>query len=188
MSDHFYTILIDDRTLDEFMKVVKVIGPDDLLKLTYDTTFKFGQMHCSILALRHPLLERVHKTKHTVDSTPIFPFAYLLHERRPQIVHHRFFFELNARLRLQLSKKDFLKFTNLTKVLISDREFTEDYLPNMVHAYCWRHIRQNMKWKLVKLMKKEDSFTASSAVHKIMELMKVETREEYEVSYSSYDS
>ena len=32
------------------------------------------------------------------------------------------------------------------KILISDREFKEDYMPNTEHVYCWNHIRQNVEF------------------------------------------
>ena len=31
------------------------------------------------------------------------------------------------------------------KILISDQEFKEDYMPNTEHVYCWNHIRQNVE-------------------------------------------
>lgn len=189
LADNFFVVLLDSFTVRELETVIDTVDDSEVLKLTYDTTYQIGGMHCSILALRHPLHGKKEQSIHTVDDTPIFPLAFMVHERRPQMGHSLFFTILQVRLSEMMRKKTFEKFINMKKALITDREFRrDDFMPNTVRVYCWRHLRSNMKHELEKMKSKEgdNSFTTSSCVQKIMNAMKSETCEEFNVSNVTY--
>ena len=58
------------------------------IHLCYDTTFKLGDFYVNSLIFRHTLL----------TSDLVMPIAFVIHERKFQFVHERFFERVSAQV------------------------------------------------------------------------------------------
>lgn len=105
--------------------------------LVYDTTFNLGDFYVSPLVFKHVLFE----------GTPWIPLAFLIHDRKLQKCHNRFFEFLADRIPLLKSKKiPFVtdKEPALTKSALK-------YFPQMQVLHCWNHLKRDFKEELRKL-------------------------------------
>ena len=105
--DDYYNLLLVAHELDEFMfeiitfpDLTCFFGNPDLLKefnevlelskietdmrlyCSYDTTFNIGNFYVTPLVFRHTLFA----------NDPVISVAFMLHERKFQMVHERFYF------------------------------------------------------------------------------------------------
>lgn len=105
--------------------------------LVYDTTFNLGNFYVSPLVFKHVLFE----------GTPWIPLAFLIHDRKLQKCHNRFFEFLAERIPLLKSKRiPFVtdKEPALTKSALK-------YFPQMQIIHCWNHLKRDFKEELRKL-------------------------------------
>ena len=99
--------------------------------LGYDTTFKLGDFYVSILVFRHAVF----------NESPVIPVAFLIHDRKFQKVHERFFEQLLEQI------------PNLGKAsvkIVTDREVgitnaLKKVFPNAHVLHCWNHILRDRK-------------------------------------------
>ena len=101
-------------------------------QLTYDTTFNLGDFYVSILLFCETEFE----------SSPVLPLAYMLHERKLEVTHDRFFRHMKT-LCPELT-------TSTRVVIITDNEEAisnaiHENFPSLKHFLCWNHILQDCK-------------------------------------------
>jgi hypothetical protein len=117
---------------------------EEAILFHYDTSYKFGNFYLSTLCIRHPFMEVRRRRPDTVDTRPIMPVAFFLHERR-ELIHHNTFLEWVQRI-VDLRCTDFetRNFTNTSKLITTDQEFKNIPWENTHHNYCWKHLTDNV--------------------------------------------
>ena len=138
--------------------------------ISYDTTFNLGDFYVSSLIVKHPLFEEM----------PAIPVAIMLHHRRTKQVHEAFLREV----------LDAFPILNSGKILfVSDREVgivnaAKEVLPNAKRAFCWNHIKEDVKmW----LRKNKGTSDDHKGYHQhLKELLKSRSVKEFENKYDDY--
>lgn len=98
--------------------------------LSYDTTFNVGDFYLSTIVMRNV----------TLIGNPIFPVAFLLHERKFKAYHSEFLCHL-------LNCLDGNRITSIPFVTDRERgiaEALQTYFPKIPHIYCTNHILRDV--------------------------------------------
>ncbi|CAG7816969.1 unnamed protein product, partial [Allacma fusca] len=127
-------ILAEPKMLKLANKLLKEAANDPRLPqlITYDTTFELVDVYVSALVLRNTF----------VEGDPIFPVAFMLHERKFAEVHKEFFWTLHQHLDLSSLE------CNVPLCVDRERGITAAILsvfPKANLVYCWNHILQHVK-------------------------------------------
>jgi hypothetical protein len=117
--------------LQDFNDLLELSSQEDQVVCHYDTTFKLGDFWVSPLSYRHILFK----------EKPTITLAYLIHEKKDEKFHTRFFTILKEKIP-QLTRKNF--------AIVLDREAAitnaiKKTLPNVSILHCWNHIKQDIK-------------------------------------------
>ena len=147
---HIYAILMTEIAVTEFYRSVSNLPPGKKVQLHYDTTFDISkQCYASLLCYRSETLRgrRVHEG--TQNTSLIVPLVVFLHEKRDEVSHEQLFLHVDLFMDKCAPKTPgTVKFTEIPKVLITDREFDTLRLLNTEKVFCWNHLRQNIKHKV----------------------------------------
>jgi hypothetical protein len=178
---HKLFFLAHEQSIANMNHLLKTLKDKSIpLVLHFDTTFKFGNYYLSPLVYRHPqLTPRDQKESEVLNPDAIIPLVHVLHENKSHQTLKTFFFWLNA-----LIKTKFPKFAEQTKVLVSDREFKDEYMENTHRVYCKYHLLKDLEREgMVKLkMKKTKNmgiYNIQFYVASVSDLMNSPTLEEY---------
>jgi len=120
------------KALLEELDRVHLVQSSSPQLLSYDTTFQLGDFYLSTLTFRHTLFE----------EAPVFPVAFLLHERKLQGCHEELF-AICCKLVPSVSKT--------AKPIVTDEQAymntIRNHLPAAPHLRCWNHLfRDAMRW------------------------------------------
>ncbi|XP_078495172.1 uncharacterized protein LOC144749981 [Ciona intestinalis] len=108
--------------------IIKVSAQHKDLKqvISYDTTFCMGDFYVSVLVCRNVML----------DKDPIFPFAFMIHDRKFARYHRDFFHDILKAIGLD-------KAVNVPFVTDRERGITKAFqatFPKLVNVYCTNHV------------------------------------------------
>jgi len=140
--------------------------------LCYDTTFELGDCYVSVLVAKNTY----------VYGDPIFPVAYMLHDRKLESVHNAFW--------ECLSKKLDLSPLSYNVPICVDREAAlansiRNVEPQANLVFCSNHLRRDiLKW-ILDSKGKPDDFKALPL--QISALINCETEEEFERLYATFE-
>ena len=120
---------------EEFDRLLQ-LKTNDPLSLYYDTTFCLGDFYVSTLAFQHIMF----------DENPVFPLAFMIHERKFQKCHEQF---------LDVLKEKIPRLGRKPVPIITDREAgivnaIAKVLPDSPLLICWNHILRDLKFWLGK--------------------------------------
>lgn len=178
---HKMYFLAHEQSIANMKHLLKTLNDTTLpLLLHFDTTFQFGNYYLSPMVYRHPQLTQTDRKESEVQNPDaIIPLIHVLHENKSHASLENFFFWFKA-----LMKKKCPKFLEQTKVLVSDREFKEEYMENTTRIYCKFHLLQDLeRWGMQHLkMRKQKNMGTNNIlyyVRSISDLMNCTTLEEY---------
>jgi len=178
---HKLYFLAHEQSIANMNHLLKTLKDKTIpLLLHFDTTFKFGNYYLSPLVYRHPQLTQADQKESDVQNPDaIIPLVHILHENKSHSSLDTFFFWFNA---LMTSKCP--KFLEQTKVLVSDREFKQEYMENTHRVYCKFHLLQDLERfgvNTLKMKKRKNMGTNNIQfyVKSISKLMNCPTLEEY---------
>lgn len=143
-----------------------------------DTTYKFTNLYLTTLSIRHPLMEVRKPKKNAVDTRPIMPVAFFLHENR-ELIHHQEFLRW-VQETIDKQCKDSKNFSNARKILTTDREFKDIPWNNTHHNYCWRHITNNIEKNVEKDKHELSAREKTQVLADIFSLRGSKSRDEYD--------
>ena len=117
----------------EFKKLLR-LKSDSPLRLGYDTTFECGDFYVSPLIFAHVLFE----------NDPTIPLAFLIHDRKLETSHQRFF---------EIILQKLPQLAGVGIPIITDREraiknVIGKVLPALKNLSCWNHLRQDLRFFL----------------------------------------
>ena len=126
------------QIMQEFNKLSELVEVEKDMKLYcgYDTTFNLGNFYLTPIVFRHTLFQ----------SDPVIPLGFMIHERKFQFVHERFWEDL-------VRKIPNLRKGNVPVVVDKEVSITnaiKKVLPEMPILHCWNHIKQDFKFWLGK--------------------------------------
>jgi len=127
-------ILYHPELLDIFRGTLSYETPPErpTQQLSYDTTFNLGDFYLSVLLFRDT----------EFDSPPIFPLAYLIHERKLSKTHDDFFRHISNILpELQTATNAII----VTDGEASIRTALHTHMPHIRAFLCWNHLLQDCK-------------------------------------------
>ena len=185
---HKIFFMAHNQSLANMNHLLKTMEDKDTpLLLHFDTTFKFGNYYLSPLVYRHPqIIQKDRKLSEVENPDAIIPLVHVLHENKSHQSLNNFFFWFNA-----LMKENCPKFLDWPKVLTSDREFKQEYMPNTKRVFCKWHLLKDLERQAMALgMKKKNNSSGKSAknygtknanyyVQSISALMNAKTLEDY---------
>ena len=178
MIDHTanaYTVA-HSHALVNLTHLLENLDPSQPLVLHFPTPTKLGDHYLSALVYRHPqqvVVEHMHKN--AIDPEPIVPLFHFIHQEKTPETFTTFFDTIK-----QFMEKKCPKFNEHTKVLVSDRKFRLEFLPNTHRVYCRQNIMNDLKREADAVGTKNVDFFLSS----VSSLMNSETLSEY---YSDRD-
>lgn len=122
-------VYILHKNLKEQLSDAVTYAKNSTVQLLYDTTFNLGDFYVSPLIFRHTMFV----------GEKIVPVAFLIHDRKFQDDHEKFF-------RFVSEECPFLKKGKI--VFITDREFRlNNIFPEAKQLYCWNHLIKNVdRW------------------------------------------
>ena len=180
-----------DNLLSKFKKLINRKDLPALL-LTYTITFNVGDYNCSVLSFGET--EFKSPADYNVDTGPMIPLIYMLHEKETNETHN-FFWENVIKHIPELKEA-----TNV--LVVADNEkcianAIQSKSPGVGIFRCWHHVQQNIKWFLRSLgiSKKE---VLAKYREEVSQLLEAPTKDEYkdrlialsttwpEVSYSEF--
>ena len=123
-------VIGNKKVMEELKKLLKVKSNNPVV-LGYDTTFNLGDYYVSPLVFRHLLF----------NSEPVIPVAFVIHERKFEKVHERFF---------EIFAQQVPEIRNAAIPIIVDREKGITVAINKICqeatvVYCWNHVRRDMR-------------------------------------------
>jgi len=139
--------------------------------LCYDTTFELGDALVSILVARNTM----------VFGDPIFPVAFMIHERKVQEIHDLFWKTLTNKINF--------KCLEVNVPICVDREFAlsnavRKAVPNANVIFCSNHIRRDIREWIKRGNAKSDDYKIICT--QIPLLMLTESEAEFEALYSRF--
>ena len=139
---HKIFFMAHNQSLANMKHLLKTMGDKKTpLLLHFDTTFKFGNYYLSPLVYRHPqIIQKDRKLSEVENPDAIIPLVHVLHENKSHESLNNFFFWFNT-----LMKQNCPKFLDWPKVLVSDREFKEEYMPNTRRVFCKWHLLKDLE-------------------------------------------
>ena len=138
--------------------------------ISYDTTFNLGDFYVSSFVLRNTILQ----------NDPIFPVAFMIHERKFQKHHEKFISELSPSLDLS-SIKHIPVVTDREKGIIS--AFNK-VLPNIPLVLCGNHILKDVEFWVKRAGGKKDDIKVLK--DHIEQLRNAESKEEWVIKYEQF--
>lgn len=147
---HNTVLLMTDAAAREFYNSTRTMPIGQYQMLHYDSTYNVSKnWYASILVYRSYTLCSRHEQPGTQDNSAIHPLAVFIHDKRDQISHHQFFDNLTTFMDAQAPKTlGTEKFSEMRKVLVTDREFKNTDIANTEKVFCWNHLRRNVEYKL----------------------------------------
>lgn len=177
---HKLFFMAHNQSLANMKHLLKtLVNKDQPLILHFDTTFKFGNYYLSPLIYRHPQVMLKARNKDNECDDAIVPLVHILHENKSHASLNNFFFWFN-----QLMDANCPEFQDWPKVLVSDREFRDTYLPNTKRVYCKIHILKDLERHAMGLGMKKKRGNRSIQYYKqcIDNLICSETLDDYNAS------
>ena len=128
---HDGIVCVHADILQEASNVLGLRDPTTLA--SYDTTFKLGVFYVSAFVLKHTAFK----------EKPIFPVMFLLHERKLDATHERFFRILQSKLKFPQGNYKLPICTVQESSIING---IDNVLSQVTRRYgCWNHLRKNLK-------------------------------------------
>lgn len=178
---HKLFFLAHEQSIANMNHLLKTLNDKTIpLVLHFDTTFKFGNAYLSPLVYRHPqLTPKDQKVSDVQNPDAIIPLIHVLHDNRSKASFGTFFHWFNA---LMMAKCP--RFLEQKKVLVSDREFKEEYMANTHRVYCKYHLLSDLEREGTSKLKMKKTkhmgiYNIQFYVRSISDLMNSPTLEEY---------
>lgn len=148
-------VLANNESTENLKNLMRTTNDDVKLVLHMDQTFNFGKYYLTPLLMRHPQLERIESSDKNINKEPIVPLITLMHQKKSKQDIENYMVSVK-----QYMEQNCPQFLERDKILVTDREFKESYLPNTQRAFCWNHIQQNIKFQvtLIEKLKQIETF------------------------------
>ena len=139
--EHKALVVSNDETIEEYRRMITNMDEKTPIIHQIDTSFNFNGCYLTTLSYRHDYLVRTKTIGDGTATAPTIPLFSYVTQRKSAVELDHAFYRINRTLQACIPTWE-----QHPKILISDREFKEDYMPNTEHFYCWNHICQNVEF------------------------------------------